>query len=311
VDLGNRPYSIILPRIIICTSVMPTNQIKKYSDNIDKFLYEKRSNTIKLNVLMENQILLVLIGAMLGWLGSIIFDPAIPGSIVFLLVIVTVVCFLLSCYNTRQTQDVLNLHRNHVEKLLGSTNEIIAEPDFDNINYSEYQAVCYRKLIKLVENAQKQIFVVPNPFRLGGICSWENKGRELYLKKIEEKIQTNPGFQYTRIQQIPKNSSEPLSKHFGTLATAHIKTLLKDKPEGVTLKYIDSDEISGFMVIDNTIFIKFVTGIDYEGEKVMVAITIQDNHYARNTIQEFCSRFCKVLSERSSSITRGFATDEC
>ena len=153
---------------------------------------------------------------------------------------------------------------------------------------------------------------MPNPFRKDETMYWNKDKRNEYLNIIEKKIAHNPLFKYTRIQQIPRDTNDTLDPYIGRVATLHICRLLEDfgSTERVSLMYIKSDEISGFMIIDDHILIHFISGIDADCKKVLAAITIQGNKHEDNTIKDFCNSFSTFLIKQSSTITREMLQDE-
>ena len=187
---------------------------------------------------------------------------------------------------------------------LEGKNLIVIEPDIEQNNRAE---TCYRELEKLVQSAEKSIFIVPNAFREGEIQSWDQKPRKKYMSTLEKKVKSNIDLKYTRIQQAPEISSDSgeqktLKDNIGEVATEHMANMLKDSPtDNVSFFRISCDEISGFMVIDDKILVKFITAGDSRMHRKLVAITIQQDYIKTTSMEKFCQGLPSVLSKTQTT----------
>ena len=262
----------------------------------------------------KNTIKTLLAGTFLGYIINLAFTPAIPGSAVFFLILVTIVTVVSAFVNTNEMQEtldnntsemqeILDNNISQIQKILGGQNEVIAEPSVDGLHTENYEGVCYKKLSGLVENAQKSIFSVVTQLDLD---SWnsvnlpyrDQKPRIEYFEKIEEKIRKYHNFKYTRIQQVPEEYGGKLSDYFGNAASQHIKNLLQLRPnnENIVLKYIKGGNIPGFIVFDDSIFVRFILVKDSNGRRVSIGISIQEN-LTSDTIKDFCVRYRRMIRE--------------
>jgi tetrahydromethanopterin S-methyltransferase subunit A len=66
--------------------------------------------------------------------------------------------------------------------------------------------------------------------------------------------------------------------------------------ENIKLQYVKGGEITGFLIFDDSIFVRFINAIDSQGRKVSVAISIQEN-LTSDTIKDFCKRYCTMISD--------------
>lgn len=194
------------------------------------------------------------------------------------------------------------VHRNLSSDIRAFSKEslVVAEPDFETI---ENQSLCYSKLHDMVLNAQKSIFVIPNPYREGEIDSWEKLPRKDYLRTIESVVkrkQGDPGFEYIRIQQVPK-SCKCVRSQIGESAAAHISRLKKTPSERVRLLQVDVDEISGQLIIDGETLVKFISGVDSKGKKRLIAIAIMRDPHT-DSIGRYYARLKQTLLERAKPI---------
>jgi hypothetical protein len=203
----------------------------------------------------------------------------------------------------RQQNDMLEA----TARQIGGVNRVIYEPDLDVRVESgnagsewDYAGVCYEALAQYVEQAAERIFVIPNPFRKGEIASWESKQRELHLRRIESIIAQKKGLRYVRIQQVPKDAVDPCA-HFGALARDHILRLNGLYGSRVSLRYLKSDETSGFMVIDGRLLVKWLTGVNSMGQRNTIALTLQETPSSLE-VRHFCEKLTLNLLEQSLPI---------
>lgn len=158
---------------------------------------------------------------------------------------------------------------------------VIMEPDFENRDSS----LCYEQLLPLIDNAQRSIFVVPNPYSAGKLDTWELPPRHGYLARIEQRVRAKRGdrnFEYLRVQQVP-DLQGALLPHIGRSAAEHMVRLHRandlGRREQVRFRLIQQEYISGQLIIDGETLVKFISGVDHQGNKRLVALSvIRDPH---------------------------------
>jgi hypothetical protein len=207
-------------------------------------------------------------------------------------------------------QVLFALHQNNLleayARQIGGVNRIICEPDLDirDTEYSccesGYVGICYETLAYYLDQATESIFVIPNPFREGGIASWESKQREQHLRRIETAVAQKKGLYYTRIQQVPRDAADPWA-HFGPLARDHILRLGDRYGSRVQLRYLKSDETSGFMVIDGRLLVKYMTGVNSMGQRNLIALALQETPSCLE-LRRFCEKLTKNFVHQSMPI---------
>jgi hypothetical protein len=205
--------------------------------------------------------------------------------------------------DARQQRDMMEAYARQI----GGVNRVIFEPDLDvrvepgdASCESGYVGACYEALAQYVEQATESIFVIPNPFREGEIASWESKQREQHLKRIEDVVAQKKGLHYMRIQQVPRDAVDPWA-HFGALARDHIVRMGDRHGSRVSLRYLKSDETSGFMVVDGRLLVKYLTGVNSVGQRNLIALALQETPSSLE-VRRFCEKLTLNMLKQSMPI---------
>lgn len=251
---------------------------------------------------VRESIVVALIGMVIGALGSNFLDSgALSQDQKAILTPLGLAVCLLSIaivYIAQRTPREIGVELDKRLSQLAKRCEVVRESNIERI---EEESKCYEVLCSLIDRAEKSVFVVPNPNRDAELEKeekfWDLEPREEYLDRIEERIKEIDAriqdgecvepLQYTRIQQIPATRKKPLSAYFGKLAWNHVVNLHAGRYSGVKLMTIDSDEVSGQLIIDDEILVKFIRGVDKQKNKRLMAISILRDPFGTN-IREYC-----------------------
>ncbi len=236
------------------------------------------------------------IGSFLGDSPTALLVPYLLATIILTLVVIT---FARDSHNIVVQQR--RYAREELRAQLSSAQEafrtalseaekqsvIVFEQDFDD---RVQENRCYEKMIELVDNARRSVFVIPNPYRRDAVNESELIWRDNFLRAIERKIGTmhrdDRAFEYIRIQQVGPDYDGNLRAHVGRMEWAHLERL-KDIPYGKKrLMTIDRNQTTGQIIIDEEIFVNLITAVDSKGRKRLVAIAVMKDPSSQN-IKEY------------------------